>query len=206
MHVTLNMCWQNQLKEAILRLWVDGTAPRVAVLGIGNQLRGDDVAGILIARALKQNAVYGERLLVINAGIAPESVFGELRRFDPDLVLIIDVAQMGVEPGSVRCIDPQCTTGFSFSTHTLPPSVLCAYIATEMSSQVAILGIQPVDISFGAPLSPIVRESLVAILPALVEILKPILQTTAALCVQDDFPLSLSKQSLGKASYWLQAR
>lgn len=202
----LNKYWQNQLNASLQNLWVDGTAPRVAVLGIGSQLHGDDVAGILIARALKQNAIYGDRLLVINARIAPENVFGELRRFDPDLVLIIDAAQMGVEPGSVRCIDPQSTTGFSFSTHTLPLHVLCAYIATEMGSQVAILGIQPVDISFGAPLSPIVRESLAAILPALVEILKPILQTAADLCVQEDFSLLFSKQSLGKANHWLPAR
>jgi hydrogenase 3 maturation protease len=112
---------------------VDGTAPRVAVLGIGNQLHGDDVAGILIARALKQNAIYGDRLLVINAHIAPENVFGELRRFDPDLVLIIDAAQMGVEPGSVRCIDPQRTAGFSFSTHTLPPKWAAKLLSWEYS-------------------------------------------------------------------------
>jgi hydrogenase 3 maturation protease len=179
--VTFNMCWQNALNEIVLRLCADVKSPRAAVVGIGSSIHGDDAAGVMIVRTLKQNAVGGERLLVINASIALENVFGVLQRFAPDLVLIIDAAQMGLEPGNVRCIDPQNTTGFSFSTHTLPLQVFCDYVATVIGSQVAILGIQPADVSFGGARSPLVKFSLVAMLPVLVEILNPILQPHAGL-------------------------
>jgi len=183
--VTLNMYWQNQLNAAVLKPILEGEISRVAVLGIGSQLHGDDAVGIMIVRALKQNGFYNERLLVVNAGIAPENKLVKLRQFAPDLVLMIDAAQMGLEPGSVCCLDPQKIDGFSFSSHTLPLQVLCNYITLEIGSRVSILGIQPEDISFGAALSPLVSDSIGAVLPALVEILKPT-HFAADLCVQEE--------------------
>lgn len=181
------MRWRNQLNKAVQHPDLECKVPRAAVLGVGSQLHGDDAAGVMIARALKQNAIFGERLLVINAGIALENKLGDLRHFTPDLVLIIDAAQMGLEPGSVRCIDPRKTIGLSFSTHTLPLRVLCGYISHEIGSQVTILGIQPKDVSFGAALSPRVKESLGIVFPALVEILKPIIQPTEYFGVQEEY-------------------
>ena len=184
--MTFNMSWQNALNEIVLRLCADVKSPRAAVVGIGSSLHGDDAAGVMIVRTLKQNAVGGERLLLINASIALENVFGVLQCFAPDLVLIIDAAQMGLEPGKVSCIDPQNTTGFSFSTHTLPLQVFCEFVTTVIGSQVAILGIQPADVSFGGARSPLVKFSLAAMLPVLVEILSPILQPHAELNVPGD--------------------
>jgi len=201
--VTFNMCWQNALNEIVLRLCADVKSPRAAVVGIGSSIHGDDAAGVMIVRALKQNAVGGERLLVINASIALENVFGVLQRFDPDLVLIIDAAQMGLEPGNVRCIDPQNATGFSFSTHTLPLQILCDYVATVIGSQVAILGIQPADVSFGGARSPLVKFSLAAMLPVLVEILSPVLQPDAELNVFED--CYMNDQSNGSFNHCLSA-
>ena len=100
--------------------------PRIAIVGIGHQLRGDDAAGVMAARALKQ--LYGQvpdrRLLVVDAGPAPENCTGPLRRFDPDLVILIDAAEMNEAPGTIRWLAWQETSGLSASTHTLPPYVL----------------------------------------------------------------------------------
>ncbi len=164
------------------------------MLGIGSVLHSDDAAGVIMVRVFLQNDIYGERLLVINAGIAPENKLGELRHFSPDLVLIIDAAQMGLKPGSVRCIDPRTIGGFSFSTHTLPLQLLCRYISHETGSRVIILGIQPDDVSFKSALSPLVKESLRAVLHVLVKLLQPSLQPTydcssrVDLFIQGNFP------------------
>lgn len=177
--MTLTMYWQVQLKRALLKPLLEGSVSRVAVMGIGSSLHGDDAAGIMIARALVQNAFYGERLLVVNAGTAPENKLGVLRRFAPDQVLVIDAAYMGLESGRVRLIDPRKSAGLGFSTHTLPLHVLCTYIDSELGCRVAILGIQPADITLGAALSAPVRESLAAVLAALAEMLFPILDRRA---------------------------
>ena len=96
------MCWQKQLEKAMQQLISVNEVPRIALLGTGSVLHCADAAGVIIARVLRQNALNGERLLVINAGIAPENKLSELREFGPDLVLIIDAAHMNLEPGRVR--------------------------------------------------------------------------------------------------------
>jgi hydrogenase 3 maturation protease len=65
---------------------------RIAVVGIGNELNGDDAAGILAARKLSkkycpqkvdENSPHPV-FIVIEAGLAPEAFTGPLRRFRPD--------------------------------------------------------------------------------------------------------------------------
>jgi hydrogenase 3 maturation protease len=182
------MCWQKQLDKSMQQLASDNKAPRIAILGIGSDLHCADAAGVMIARVLRQNALYSERLLVINAGIAPENKLGELRDFGPDLVLIIDAAYMNLEPGSVRFINPQMIDGLGFSTHTLPLRLLYSYITHEICMRVIILGIQPDDVSFQSALSPLVKESLQAILRALIMLLQPALQPAFDYCDQVGFP------------------
>jgi hydrogenase 3 maturation protease len=145
---------------------------RTAVLGIGNELRGDDAVGIVIARALQPLAASRDRLLVIDAGAVPENCTGLLRRFKPDYVLIIDAAWMDIAPGSVRWVAWQDTAGFTASTHSLPLHVLAGYLAAELGCEVAILGIQPADTTLGAPLSPIVQQSVDTVLRTLVDMLQ----------------------------------
>jgi hydrogenase 3 maturation protease len=80
---------------------------RIAILGIGNELNGDDAAGLWCARSFAALARCGERfgnkerVLIIEAGPSPESFGGPLRRFAPDLVLLVDAAEMGERLGTI---------------------------------------------------------------------------------------------------------
>lgn len=136
---------------------------RVAIVGIGNELNGDDAAGVLAARALMR-AQPGEAplragVLVIDGGPAPESFTGPLRRFAPALVILIDAAEMGAAPGTARVFDWQDAAGLSASTHTMPPSMLAKFLMLELGCRVALVGIQPQRLDFDAPLSEPVREA-----------------------------------------------
>lgn len=134
---------------------------RVAVMGIGNELNGDDAAGVLAARTLKQQqeerAAQDEprssALLVIEAGPAPESFTGKVRRFAPDLVLLIDAAELGDPPGTVHAFDWSAAQGLSASTHTLPPSMLAEFLSRELNCPVALIGIQPRSLEMDAGIS-----------------------------------------------------
>lgn len=132
-----------------------GRPPRIAVLGIGNILRSDDAAGILVLRALSGQtwAADNDRLLLLEAGSAPENTTGELRRFAPDLVLFVDAAEMGEKAGTVRWIAEDEIHGMSASTHSLPLSLLTSYLTLELGCEVILLGIQPASNDVGTTVS-----------------------------------------------------
>jgi hydrogenase 3 maturation protease len=152
--------WQSWLARTLRsRRRRDGPA-RVAVVGIGHELRGDDAAGVVVARVLKarlhRHRVLRRPVLVIDAGPAPENHTATLRRFAPDVILLVDSAEMGVRPGSVRRLRQEAASGVTASTHTLPLSVLCAYLVRETNCVLTLLGIQPAGNGLGDPLSPVV--------------------------------------------------
>jgi len=135
------------------------TEPRIALLGIGNELNGDDAAGVWIARRLQSILRDSPELLILDCGTVPENAFGDLRRFKPDLILLLDAADIGAKPGEVKYIDPHNTSGFSASSHSLPFSVLAKYIEKEFNCGVGLLGIQPASLEFDASLSSPVKNS-----------------------------------------------
>lgn len=129
------------------------------ILGIGNEASGDDAAGALAARALAGRLAGRPDVLVIDAGLAPENQTGPVRRFAPDLVVMIDAAQMGEAPGAIRWLDWAETDGLSASTHTLPPYILAKFLVAEIGCAVGLIGIQPAQHGFGVPLSPVVSAA-----------------------------------------------
>jgi hydrogenase 3 maturation protease len=149
---------------------------RVAVVGIGNELNGDDAAGVLVARALKKKQIFqvgrensaglsgqqsaspGE-VLVIDSGPAPENFSGPLRRFRPDIVILVDAAEMAQPAGTVAWVGWQDVDGFSGSTHILPPTVFARFLMEEIGCQMAFIGIQPASLEFDQPVSPAVAEA-----------------------------------------------
>jgi len=78
---------------------------------------------------------------------------------------------MGAESGAVRWLALEEIDGISSSTHTLPPSVLAAYLGSEMGCEVALLGIQPANLGFDDPLSKEVEHSIQGVIVELAEIL-----------------------------------
>jgi len=101
----------------------------------------------------RENSSVGDDWLVVEAGLAPENFTGTLRRFQPDLVLLIDAAEMGLSPGRIACLDWREAGGWSASTHTLPLNMLSAFLVSELGCQVMVLGIQPANMGMDQPLS-----------------------------------------------------
>jgi hydrogenase 3 maturation protease len=151
--------WPEALEQTLERLSRADRPARVAIVGIGHELCGDDAAGVVAARALRRLVSAHDWLLVIDAGPAPENSTGPLRRFAPDLVLLIDAAQMGAPPGAVQWVDWRSASGLSASTHTLPCATLGRYLVAQLGCEVALLGIQPAGTCIGARLSGMVRRA-----------------------------------------------
>lgn len=146
-------------------------AERVAVLGVGAELRQDDYAGMAAAEALRQDAA-GKPLLVALGGAAPENCTGELRRFAPDAVLVLDAAHMGRKPGEYALLDPAAITGATFCTHMLPLPVTLSYLEAVCGCVTAYVGIQPACVEQGIGMCPAVRAGVARLAEELREALE----------------------------------
>jgi hydrogenase 3 maturation protease len=140
----------------------------VAVVGIGQTLNGDDAVGVLVAQRLlkRQRAGWSDAprpapfsVLVIEAAHAPENCTGAIRRFAPDLVILVDAADMGDPPGTVRWLDWRDGAALGVSTHTLSMYMMARYLAADLACVIGVIGIQIQDTSLGAPVSPPVRRA-----------------------------------------------
>jgi len=167
----MDKSWDILLGEQFGRLRKTTHSLRIAVMGIGHELQGDDAAGVLIARRLQTLIRPSEERLILCTGPAPENFCGALRRFEPDLVLMIDAAQMDEAPGTVRLIPYQDVTGVGASTHTLPLHILASYLTSELGCEITLLGIQPVFVEFGE-ISPLMRKVVPAIAQRLAIVLR----------------------------------
>jgi hydrogenase maturation protease HycI len=151
------------------------SAKRVAVLGIGSELRGDDIAGILVLRALeksKKKLRRGVKLKAFEGSTAPENITGEVITFKPTHLIIVDSADIGEKPGSVLLLRAdEVGRGISFSTHKIPPKILIDYFARSLKCEIIIIGIQPKTINFGKPASKAVIASAKSVSSSILEAL-----------------------------------
>jgi hydrogenase 3 maturation protease len=129
--------------------------PRIAIVGIGNESNGDEAIGVCVARALqkRQYAADAGRVLIIEANHAPENITTELRRFQPQVVILINAVQMDLPIGEIDWIPWEPTTGMGISSRNLPLAMLARYLTLEFNCQVQILGIQPLQNDADASLS-----------------------------------------------------
>jgi hydrogenase 3 maturation protease len=145
-------------------------AKKIAVLGVGSELRGDDSAGVVIARQLENECLKnrsGQDLKVFIGDTAPENLTGEIKRFKPTHLIIIDAAEMNEMAGVVKLIDSDRIAGFSSSTHTLPIKIFTDYLVKSIGCKIIIIGIQPKKIQFNTGISKEVEKSVSHIVSAI---------------------------------------
>lgn len=130
---------------------------RHLVVTVGNDMMGDDGAGPMLARLIRQMPLA--EWDVLEAGNVPENYLYRIRELAPERVLIVDAADMGLEAGEIGLIDKDgIASSFLLSTHALPLNYLMEAIG-EFVPSVELLGIQPDVVAFGYPLSPQVKEA-----------------------------------------------
>jgi hydrogenase 3 maturation protease len=155
----LTNSWQDYLQQILNHLQQDSLIQRIGIVGIGSDLRGDDAVGSYLVRRLAAMLQESETLMMIDAGPAPENCTGLLRRFKPDLVILIDAAEMKKAPGSIQWIPWQDSIGLSASTHSLPLHLFAKYLKQELKCEIVLLGIQPFNIDIGTKLHDTLRIS-----------------------------------------------
>jgi len=136
------MSWQEQLRAELT-----GTE-KLAILGIGSILCGDDAAGMLLVERLEQILPKDGRTLLMGGSTAPENFIGVIKNYAPDTLVVVDAAYIGGELGEIGFIDRANIEAAGFSTHMLPFPVLLDYLEKETHCNIIILGIQPGETEF----------------------------------------------------------
>lgn len=120
------------------------------LIGLGNPLGQDDAVGLHVAEALK-----GTDWQVI-ATPAFENVLGVVQDLAPEVLVVVDAAEMGLFPGLVRRLPLRWCEKMLASTHGLPLPFLLSLLKAK---EVVLIGIQPKDRGFGEGLSPEVASA-----------------------------------------------
>jgi hydrogenase 3 maturation protease len=141
------------------------------ILGIGNNLKGDDGVGPYVVGRLNDRlcspaatpdgaaaAGAGMERFAIDCGMVPENSGSVVRQHGPHRVLLVDAAEMGLPPGSARAIPPEKAGLMCVSTHRMPLSLFVSYLK-EFCPNVVLIGIQPERIELGAAMSREVIEA-----------------------------------------------
>ena len=122
---------------------------RTVVLGVGNDLKGDDAAGPLVCRRIEGGAGAN----VMDAGTVPENYIQRIVRARPEHLVIIDAADFGDEAGAARLFEVEELSGVAMSTHSLSPRLFVDLIRRQIEVGVVFVGIQPGQMELGRGLS-----------------------------------------------------
>ena len=138
----------------------------VLFLGVGNTDRGDDGAGPLLVRRIKDTV----NARCVDGGVSPENYLEKIAAGRPDTVVIVDAVDFGGTPGETRVIAPEVLGSGGISTHALSLRMTCEYLLARSPVSIHLLAVQPGTIE-GEVLSEPVEQSLGTLEKILLEML-----------------------------------
>ena len=145
--------WERRLRDIVS----DGRSP-VHLVGVGNELRNDDAAGLEVASAIRSSlgASPGPGVKAYAGSNAPERLLSMLAT-KKGRIVIFDAVEASLEAGTV-VFRPMADTKYGFfGTHNIPLKLIPGL--AERLGDVFLVGIQPSSLEFGQGLSDRVRES-----------------------------------------------
>lgn len=116
---------------------------KIMIICIGNDMRGDDGVGPLVAGQIEGLSDENSEVTVVNTGTVPENYTGLIRKVQPSHIIFIDAVEMKMAPGDIKLVQKDEIANYSISTHAMPLSFMIKYIETFTDSSVLLIGIQP---------------------------------------------------------------
>jgi len=131
-------------------------------VGIGNPLRGDDGAGPALVKEIQSswNPEEKDRIILIDAGEAPENYLMKIANLSPETILLLDTADFRAEPGKWRLIDSRKIQESGISTHNASLKLTVDFLEQQTRAKVFVLGIQPLRTGLGEEISDPVKKAI----------------------------------------------
>ena len=140
---------------------IRGVHVKALVVGIGNDLRGDDDAGLAVARMMKGEQPASVTILELNNDVT--ALLDHLPGFD--VAMIIDATQSGSPPGTIHRFDastiplPDARSGRSTHGMTIGSILELARIQQLLPKKVLVYGIEGEQYVHGSSLTPEVERA-----------------------------------------------
>lgn len=152
--------WQVQLSDL---LGLFSPTKRLALVGVGHPLRGDDYVGSYAIKAVMEATEDSlpDDVYLFDAEDNVEAVITRLARLGLKYVIFIDACEMGLKPGVTGLLSVTETSYPFFTTHGIPLRVLAERFLPD--SEVWVLAIQPKRAEFGSSLSPEIQDAAISI-------------------------------------------
>ena len=156
--------------ESQLRNFLKG-ASSLVVLGIGNDIRGDDGLGpyIIEELSLKREKLLESsdissifdlnELFLINGGSVPENFTSKIKSLDPSHIILIDASLMNRNPGDIEIVDKENISNVSISTHSMSLAYLIKFLELEKPYEILFIGIEPESMELSFELSDTVKKA-----------------------------------------------
>ncbi len=128
------------------------TARDIIFIGLGNDIRGDDGAGLVFLDRLKQKTEFEESIF-IRARTNPENYLQKIVDSQAKLVVFIDACHWGGKPGEMTWLDGENINKISISTHAFSIKMVEEFICAQKNIEFKYLGIEPKSMEIGEPLS-----------------------------------------------------
>jgi hydrogenase 3 maturation protease len=129
---------------------------KTIILGIGNPMRGDDGAGPALIERLQGKT----KAILIDGGEVPENYLGPIEAAQPEMVLIVDAADLKASPGDVALIEIDQLAKTGISTHNASLGLFASVVQRLTGADILVLAVQPEVNSFGAGISEAVGRTL----------------------------------------------
>ena len=133
---------------------------KIVILGIGNEIKGDDGLGPIIAQKSLLLFDKNKNITVFDGGTVPENYTGLIRKENPTHIILVDAVDMKKEPGYIRVVRKEEIAKYNISTHAMPVSFLIKYMETTVSAQIILVGIQPKSMGLTEQISKEVEKSI----------------------------------------------
>jgi hydrogenase maturation protease len=131
------------------------------VIGIGNANRRDDAVGLIVARALREEAPGIAQVLEANGeGTALMESWKQARA-----VFLIDAVQSGAPPGTIHRFDARAQAiapnFFRYSTHAfgIAEAIELGRALNQLPLQLVVYGIEGANFGAGEGLTPMVTRA-----------------------------------------------
>ncbi|CAA6606142.1 Hydrogenase maturation protease family protein [Rhodospirillaceae bacterium LM-1] len=151
------------------------TANDALIIGIGNEFRRDDSAGLLVAARIEARNLPGVEVLTHHGeGTGLMSLWQ-----GRSLVVVVDAVSSGQDCGTLHVVNTRCEpipSGWTlFSSHAfgLAEAVELARDLGELPQSLWIVGVEGKDFSHGQELSPAVAHALENAVTKVIELVRP---------------------------------
>jgi len=132
---------------------------RIVFVGLGNELRADDGAGLELVERLRLKKEFSNSHFII-AGRNPENHLSTILNYNPKAVIFIDAAEMNLDAGEIKVLKEDEILNAEFSTHAFSVKIIKDFLLNHGRMDFLFIGIQPGITDFGGKLSEPVRLKL----------------------------------------------